>query len=268
MTRRKSEPLEEYRAKRNFEITPEPAGRRHGEKAADSLLYVVQKHAASHLHYDFRLEWGGVLRSWAVPKGPSLDPSVKRLAAAVEDHPVEYGGFEGVITEGEYGGGTVMLWDRGTWTPEEPDAGASLEKGELKFTSRARNCTGHGCWFEPNWVTHVRPSRSGCSSSTATGTPRRATCWSTSPARWLPAGCWLRSRAMRAETWKKRRKAIREQSGPSGEEHPPGRDHQRVSHHAGLHAARLDQRQAAKETQHTANRRDAPIRKSPERQVR
>ena len=133
MTKRKAEPLEEYHGKRDFEVTAEPKGARPRSKPADNLLYVIQKHQASHLHYDFRLEWGGVLLSWAIPKGPSLDPAVKRLAAQVEDHPVEYGGFEGVIAEGEYGGGTVMLWDRGTWTPDDPDVDASLKKGELKF---------------------------------------------------------------------------------------------------------------------------------------
>src|SRR3989475_5550390 len=138
--------LREYRRKRRFDVTPEPAGRSgpHAQ-AARQLRYVIQKHQASHLHYDFRLEWNGVLLSWAVPKGPSLDPAVKRLAMQVEDHPVEYGGFEGVIPEGEYGGGTVMVWDRGAWTPEVADVNAALEKGDLKFTL-------HGAKLKGSWV--------------------------------------------------------------------------------------------------------------------
>jgi len=133
--------LAEYRRKRRFGVTPEPAGGKQ-RRSARRLVYVVQKHRASRLHYDFRLEWNGVLLSWAVPKGPSLDPAVKRLAMAVEDHPLEYATFEGVIPEGEYGGGTVMVWDRGTWTPDVPDVDAALRKGELKFTLHGRKLTG------------------------------------------------------------------------------------------------------------------------------
>ncbi len=121
--------LEDYKKKRDFSRTPEPPG----EKRPDGgFSYCIQKHAASRLHYDFRLEWGGVLLSWAVPKGPSFDPRDKRLAMHVEDHPVDYGSFEGVIPEGEYGAGTVVLWDRGTWKPVL-DPNLAIKKGELKF---------------------------------------------------------------------------------------------------------------------------------------
>ncbi len=122
--------LDAYRAKRDFAKTPEPSGGGRAKKGGSS--YVIQKHAARRLHYDFRLELGGVLKSWAVPEGPSLVPGTKRLAVHVEDHPLEYGGFEGVIPKGEYGAGTVMVWDRGTWTPEfDPEFG--YRKGHLKF---------------------------------------------------------------------------------------------------------------------------------------
>jgi bifunctional non-homologous end joining protein LigD len=125
-------PLEEYRAKRNFGVSPEPEGSRASKpRKGAPLFFCVQKHLASHLHYDFRLEHDGVLLSWAVPKGPSLDPSVKRLAMHVEDHPIEYGTFEGVIPEG-YGMGIVMLWDQGTWEPQVDDVDAALKKGDLK----------------------------------------------------------------------------------------------------------------------------------------
>src|SRR5213596_2896186 len=132
--------LDKYRAKRNFKESPEPAGdaklaaeRARAAKGRKARFFCVQKHLASHLHYDFRLELNGVLLSWACPKGPSLDPSEKRLAVQVEDHPVDYGSFEGTIPEGQYGGGTVMLWDRGHWQPHG-DAAADYRAGKLSFT--------------------------------------------------------------------------------------------------------------------------------------
>ena len=136
--------LEEYREKRDFEKTSEPTGGAAAAAPAGGLLYVIQKHAARRLHYDFRLELDGVLLSWAVPKGPSLNPRDRHLAARVEDHPVEYGTFEGTIPTGEYGAGTVELWDRGTWEPQgDPHAG--LAKGDFKFTL-------HGEKLKGSWV--------------------------------------------------------------------------------------------------------------------
>jgi bifunctional non-homologous end joining protein LigD len=130
-------PLDKYREKRNFKASPEPAGderlRQQRARATTKRFFCVQKHLATQLHYDFRLEHDGVLLSWAVPKGPSLDPKTKRLAMHVEDHPLEYGSFEGVIPSG-YGAGIVMLWDYGTWTPAADDVAAALKKGDLKFT--------------------------------------------------------------------------------------------------------------------------------------
>ena len=135
--------LKDYRAKRRFTVTAEPQGKKKpSARRRKALIFVVQKHRATALHYDFRLEWEGVLLSWAVPKGPSLDPSVKRLAMQVEDHPIEYADFEGIIPEGEYGGGTVMVWDKGTWTPESPDVSAGLKKGDLKFTLDGKKLEG------------------------------------------------------------------------------------------------------------------------------
>jgi bifunctional non-homologous end joining protein LigD len=130
--------LEEYKKKRDFSKTPEPPGE---EKSPGGNSYCIQKHAASRLHYDFRLEWQGVLLSWAVPKGPSFDTRDKRLAMHVEDHPVEYGSFEGVIPAGEYGAGAVVLWDRGTWTPLI-DPGLAVKKGELKFELHGEKLVG------------------------------------------------------------------------------------------------------------------------------
>src|SRR6185295_14763669 len=132
--------LHEYKRKRHFKRTPEPKG----EKApSNGRSYVIQKHASRNLHYDFRLELDGVLKSWAVPKGPSLDPSVKRLAVHVEDHPVEYGDFEGIIPKGEYGGGTVMLWDHGLWEPLG-DPHKAYQKGHLRFALHGEKL--HGGW--------------------------------------------------------------------------------------------------------------------------
>src|SRR5919109_630080 len=141
--------LAEYRRKRDFTKTAEPRGGSAASK--QKLAFVIQKHAASHLHYDLRLELDGVMKSWAVPKGPSLDPSVKRLAMQVEDHPIEYNKFECTIPKGEYGGGTVMLWDRGTYTygGSDPDPIQGLrrghEKGDFKFVL-------HGKRLRGSWV--------------------------------------------------------------------------------------------------------------------
>ncbi len=153
-----NEPLAEYRRKRDFDLTAEPAGGDPDTGAASTarLLFVVQKHAASSLHYDFRLELDGVLKSWAVPKGPSLDPADKRLAVMTEDHPLEYASFEGVIPAGEYGGGTVLVWDAGWWEPDLAwiktakesaplDPRDALAKGELKIVL-------HGAKLSGSWA--------------------------------------------------------------------------------------------------------------------
>lgn len=146
--------LHEYRRKRDFQRTPEPRGAK-GKTDAVERRFVVQKHAARRLHYDFRLELGGVLKSWAVPKGPSLDPGERRLAVHVEDHPIEYGDFEGVIPKGEYGGGTVLVWDQGTWFPVG-DADAGYRKGHLRFRLLGHKL--HGTW---NLVRTGKPDGDG-----------------------------------------------------------------------------------------------------------
>jgi bifunctional non-homologous end joining protein LigD len=139
--------LARYQSMRDFDVTSEPRG---GDSKSDritkeeSLPFVIQKHAATRLHYDFRLGWNGVLKSWAVTKGPSYFPGDKRLAVQVEDHPMDYGGFEGIIPKGQYGGGTVMLWDRGTWEPHV-DVNEGLKKGSLKFAL-------HGEKMKGNWA--------------------------------------------------------------------------------------------------------------------
>lgn len=125
--------LSEYQRKRNFAITSEPAADRPSAKSTSALRFVIQKHDARNLHYDFRLELGGSLKSWAVPKGPSLDPRQKRLAVHVEDHPLSYGNFEGSIPAGQYGAGDVIVWDHGVWQPHD-DPAASYRAGKLKFT--------------------------------------------------------------------------------------------------------------------------------------
>jgi bifunctional non-homologous end joining protein LigD len=159
--------LETYRKKRDFARTKEPGGaadrgRTRGRKPR-ALSYVIQKHAARRLHYDFRLELDGVLLSWAVPKGPSLDPGVKRLAQETEPHPLDYGSFEGTIPKGEYGGGTVMVWDRGSWEPAG-DAREGYAKGHM--ASRV---------WSPRSASAVLPRTDGC------GTPYFTACATTNP---------------------------------------------------------------------------------------
>jgi len=153
--------LERYRSMRNFQSTSEPRGGAHASNGPDALPFVVQKHAATRLHYDFRLGWRGVLKSWAVTKGPSYYPGDKRLAVQVEDHPIEYGGFEGTIPKGQYGGGTVMVWDFGNWQPEG-DIDRGLADGHLKFELHGEKLKGKwalvrmhgdaGRAAKPNWL--------------------------------------------------------------------------------------------------------------------
>jgi bifunctional non-homologous end joining protein LigD len=140
--------LEKYREKRSFEKTPEPTG---GKGKGSILIFVIQKHAASHLHYDFRLEMAGVLKSWAIPKGPSMDPAIRHLAMMVEDHPYDYKDFEGVIPAGNYGAGTVIVWDKGNYLPLEPAKTkkeaekillGQLKAGSLKFVLNGEKLKG------------------------------------------------------------------------------------------------------------------------------
>jgi bifunctional non-homologous end joining protein LigD len=138
-----AEKLSTYQAKRNFTRTTEPQVSS-SSTAPERLRFVIQKHDATRLHYDLRLELDGVLKSWAVTKGPSLNPHDKRLAVEVEDHPLDYGDFEGTIPQGEYGGGTVQLWDRGFWAPEGMTAADGLASGDLKFTLNGERV--HGSW--------------------------------------------------------------------------------------------------------------------------
>jgi bifunctional non-homologous end joining protein LigD len=144
--------LAKYRTKRDFTKTAEPSGRRKVAKATRGR-FVIQKHAATRLHYDLRLEWEGVFKSFAVTKGPSLDPHDKRLAVQVEDHPLDYGDFEGTIPQGQYGGGTVMLWDRGFWENGDPARG--FRKGDLRFTLDGEKL--HGSWV----LVRMRSDRTG-----------------------------------------------------------------------------------------------------------
>src|SRR5215210_2601878 len=151
-------PLDQYKRKRDFSKTPEPAG---DPKAAGTGRFVVQRHRATRLHYDFRLEIDGVLASWAIPKGPTLDPGVRRMAVHVEDHPIEYFDFEGVIPKGQYGAGDVIVWDWGRFVPEAPtlDPRAAIEDGELKFELHGEKLHGR--------FTIVRTSRRPGSAPTA-----------------------------------------------------------------------------------------------------
>lgn len=132
--------LASYKKKRNFKRTPEPVCKKN--PSISKRLYVIHQHAASHLHYDLRLEIDGVLKSWAVPKGPSLDPSIKRLAIHVEDHPVEYGAFEGVIPQGQYGAGNVLLWDDGEWQCLDVDVNKAYKNGNLSFILEGKKLKG------------------------------------------------------------------------------------------------------------------------------
>jgi bifunctional non-homologous end joining protein LigD len=172
-TKERARSLREYKRKRDFATTPEPQG---GKRKSVERLFVVQKHRASALHYDFRLEAGGVLVSWAVPKGPSLDPKVKRLAMAVEDHPLDYARFEGVIPEGEYGGGTVMVWDIGTYELEDAQTfDEALRRGRIAFNLRGKKQKGGWVLVRTGgrqWLLMKRKDRSASTVDITTAKPR------------------------------------------------------------------------------------------------
>jgi bifunctional non-homologous end joining protein LigD len=174
-TKERARSLREYKRKRDFATTPEPQG---GKRKGVERLFVVQKHRASALHYDFRLEAGGVLVSWAVPKGPSLDPKVKRLAMQVEDHPLDYARFEGVIPEGEYGGGTVMVWDIGTYRLEDDEPfDEAMRIGRTVFTLKGKKLKGGWVLVRTGgrqWLLMKRKDRFASTVDIATAKPRSA----------------------------------------------------------------------------------------------
>ena len=155
--------LNEYKEKRDFQKTSEPKGKT--KESKDALRFVVQHHMARAEHYDFRLEWEGVLLSWAVPKGPSYDTHDKRLAVKVEDHPLDYRNFEGTIPKGEYGGGTVMLWDEGFWEPVG-DVDSGLKKGEIKFILSGKRLKGK--WTLIKWKAKSTKDKDNCIRSSRT----------------------------------------------------------------------------------------------------
>lgn len=172
--------LKDYDKKRDFSRTgePKPSPRRRG---GGNLRFVIQKHAASRLHYDFRLELDGALKSWAVPKGPSLDPQEKRLAVLVEDHPLDYGTYEGVIGHGNYGAGQVIVWDAGTYSPDDKgrlsfgdrEEAEERMRGTWRRASSPLPCEGANFRAPGHWSRHLAAPKTGCLSNTGTSTPTR-----------------------------------------------------------------------------------------------
>ncbi len=175
--------LRKYRKMRDFSKSSEPKGE--GDpRVARAYSFVVQEHHASHLHYDFRLEWNGVLKSWAVPKGPSKKAGVKRLAVEVEDHPLEYGKFEGTIPEDQYGAGTVKIWDHGIWKPISDDVDQALKKGHLDFSLQGDKLTGNwslirfqpksGSSKQPQWLLFYKGKTKAVAASKKKALPSKA----------------------------------------------------------------------------------------------